>query len=152
MTSLLSTVGNASRGQARQTQKVSAPSWFNQESVDLLQRALSKAASEEQEIVLPVTEHYQFANFEAYVTQRGDKDIVVQFVSPKYRPFEDVLPEVVESHFGTTDGFKLHVEPAIQSFGLLMEGIRGRPSYSHEHVVDNFLNLVDKTLSILREA
>jgi len=152
MSELLSTVGNAQRGQERQVATKSAPAWFNADSVSLLHRALSRAAEAEQEISLPSSQHHQMKNFEAYVTDRGEKDLVVQFVSPKYKHFQEVLPEIVEGHFGTTEGFKLHVEPEIKSYGLLMEGIRGRPSFSPEHVITNFLAFADQTLSILREA
>ena len=152
MTQLLSTVGNAQRGMERQVVRKEAPAWFDQSSVALLHKALSHAAQEEQEIAVPETTHVVMKNFEAYVTNKGDRDIVIQFVSPKCKTFEDVLPEVVESHFGTTDGFRLHVEPLIKSFGLLMEGVRGRPMFSYDHTVTNFLALVDQTLSILREA
>lgn len=152
MSELLSTVGNAQRGQARQVATKGAPAWFNSDSVSLLHRALSTAASTEQEISVPQSEYHQMKNFEAYVTERGDRDLVVQFVAPKCKDFSEVLPEIVDGHFGTTEGFKLHVEPEIKSYGLLMEGVRGKPSFSPEHVITNFLAFADQTLSILREA
>ena len=152
MTQLLSTVGTARQGQPRQVETKAAPAWFDSGSVELLHRALSKASEGEQEISVPAMQHYQLKNFEAYVTERGSRDLVIQFVAPKCRTFEEILPEVVEGHFGTTEGFKLHSEPQIKSFGLLLEGVRGRPIFSYDHSVTNFLNLVDQTLSILREA
>lgn len=152
MTQVLSTVGDARHGQPRRVETREAPTWFNSDSVALLHKALAKAAETEQEISLPSSEHYQMKNFEAYVTDRGDRDIVIQFIAPKCKTFEDVLPEIVEGHFGTTEGFKLHVEPQITSFGLLLEGVRSRPAFSRTHTVDNFLAFVDQTLSILKEA
>lgn len=130
-------VGEHHRGQARQTREAPEPSWYNPA---LLAKALS--AKPPGPLAAVTSEHLEFPEFEVYATERGERDVVLQFLEVKVPKFEELIAEAIEAHFGTTEGFSLHQEESIKSYGLLMSGVRGRPGFSHKIYVSDLLALL----------
>lgn len=136
-------VGPHRRGQERQTRPAPAPAWLDPSK---LARALVSAKNDQ---VAPVeAEHHAFPEFEVYATNRGEHDLVLQFLEVKIPAFEDFLENAVEVHFGSTEVFALHHDPTVQTYGLLMRNVRANPAFSQQFYVADFLDLMVRAARI----
>lgn len=77
------------------------------------------------------------------------KDVLFHFFLKKpCKTFDVLLGEVVEAHFGNTNGFSAVYTPEVDSWGLKAEGLQQRSLYSLKAHVEDFLMLVDRTLEL----
>jgi hypothetical protein len=98
-------------------------------------------------ITPPETSEFQGKRLNARVVRKGS-DLIFQFFLPKFpADFPTLLAEIVESHFGDTDDFKLDNVPELSSYALLAKGILDRPTVRVDYVTTDFLNLLDEVLS-----
>ena len=90
-------------------------------------------------------------HFEVDVVLPGEADVIFHFfLHKKQDDFDTFLAEVVDNHFGSTDGFSVAYTPEVDSWGLKAEGLRKRPLYSIKSYVESFLQLVDDALGFLQ--
>lgn len=95
----------------------------------------------------PETSEFQGKRLTARVVKK-DSDLIFQFFLTKFpSDFPALLAEVVESHFGSTDSFKLDHVPELNSYALLAKGILDRPTVRVDYVTTDFLNLLDEVLN-----
>lgn len=95
----------------------------------------------------PETSEFQGKRLTARVVKK-DSDLIFQFFLTKFpSDFPTLLAEVVESHFGSTDSFKLDHVPELNSYALLAKGILDRPTVRVDYVTTDFLNLLDEVLN-----
>lgn len=95
----------------------------------------------------PETSEFQGKRLNARVVRKGG-DLIFQFFLPKFpTDFPTLLAEVVESHFGGTDDFKLDHVPELNSYALLAKGILDRPTVRVDYVTTDFLNLLDEVIN-----
>jgi hypothetical protein len=95
----------------------------------------------------PETSEFQGKRLNARVVRKAG-DLIFQFFLPKFpADFPTLLAEVVESHFGGTDDFKLDHVPELNSYALLAKGILDRPTVRIDYVTTDFLNLLDEVLN-----
>lgn len=136
-------VGEHHRGQTRQTRMADAPEWLDPAK---LARALVSAQKDH---VAPLeTEHYVFPQFQVYATNRGEHDLVLQFLDVQIPNFPDFLDAAVDTHFGSTADFALHNDAVVQTYGLLMRNVRANPAFTHQFFVTDFLDLMVRAAGI----
>jgi len=79
---------------------------------------------------------------------RRNSDVILHLYPHRSVPdFERLVAEVVESHFGTTEGFCLDRVPELRSWALLMYRVADKPLFRPEFYVEQFLELLDAVLS-----
>jgi hypothetical protein len=92
-------------------------------------------------------------NFSAHVVFRSEGDVIFQFfeLPKKFKEFEPLLAEAVESHFGSTDKFALAHVPELRSWALLAQGLQDTALYSQAQHIDKFLELIDLAIDEVRK-
>lgn len=137
-TMLREATGQHVRGRERRVVQKPAPTWYDPRS---LHKALAAPVRSQLEPVK--SDHREMEHFEVYVTERGESDIVLQFLSVKVPDFATFLAEAVQIHFGTTEGFSLDQNAELKTFGLLMRRVRANPAFNEAYFVDEFLQLLE---------
>lgn len=90
---------------------------------------------------------FEGTKLQADVVLRGRGDVIFHFHDVRRSDFRDLLAEVVEEHFGTTDSFYFDDVPELEkTFGLLAKGVRNHPLYNQKHFIEDFLHLLDAVL------
>lgn len=89
-------------------------------------------------------------NFEAVAVIKQDNNVIFQFFKTKRKDFRDILAEVVESHFGSTDDFAVAYEKELHSYSLLGKQLQSLPTFSNDTHVDQFFSLLDNTIEELK--
>jgi len=89
---------------------------------------------------------YDGKNFEAVIVYRGDGDIIYQLFKVRHGDFRQLLAEVVEAHFSSTDDFAVDFMKEVLSWGLIARGVRTRPLFNEQHYTGKFLDLLDQVL------
>ena len=91
----------------------------------------------------------------AAVILRPPGDIIYQFFGvslPKGHEFQELLAETVDSHFGSTDDFRVDYVEEVGAWGLLAKAVRDRPLYNEDHYILQFLRLVDAAIEGVKNA
>ena len=89
---------------------------------------------------------YRGENFKAEIVSKGD-DLIYQFFGVKHDDFRNLLSEIIESHFGSTDKFSAAYVPELKSLGVRAKGVAGSSFFNYDHYTSGFLGLVDRVLS-----
>jgi len=107
----------------------------------------SKKSSPGHEIgVVPVPRAgFRGENFRAEIVAKGD-DLIYQFFDVRNDDFRNLLAEVIEAHFGSTDKFSASYIPEVKSMGVHANGVVGSPFFNYDHYTKDFLELVDTVL------
>jgi hypothetical protein len=128
--------------------KIRRPDWANDPSLALSSEAVENFANSG--LGVPPRMIWQ-GSLKADVVLRGDGDIIYHFHEIKYQDFRKLLAEVVESHFGSTDAFKLdEVYEIPGTWGLLAKGVRTNPLFNFDFYTTEFLGLLESTLEELK--
>ena len=90
------------------------------------------------------TLHPKTTRYECHIIRKPG-DVIVFQLTGITKEFESTLERLVEDHFGTTDGFSVHYEPGIHTFGLRADNLVGRPGMTVGHIV-KFAHVVDAAL------
>ena len=106
---------------------------------------LFKATSHKLEA--PKHEDIKRDNFQCIVVDGKGDDLIFQFFSIKISSFNALIAEIIEDHFGSTDGFAIEYVPEMGMYGLLAKDLKSNPLFSKEAHVIRFLDLVDKTVT-----
>lgn len=113
--------------------------------VEQFNKELQKAA--QFGIQLPETSEFQGKRLSCRMVRKG-ADIIFQLFASRFpADFPALLAEVIESHFGSTDAFKIDHVAELNSFALLAKGILDRPTVRIDYVTTDFLNLLDEVLN-----
>mgnify|MGYP001208656263 CR=1 FL=1 len=89
-------------------------------------------------------------NFEAMAVLKKDNNIIFQFFNAKRKDFRDILAEVIEDYFGSTDNFAVAYEKELQSYSLLGKELQSFPMFSTDTHIDKFFSLLDNTIEELK--
>ena len=100
-------------------------------------------------IKLPNSIELALNNFDCVVIDGKGSDNIFQFFKVKRKDFNDIVAEVIEDYFGTTNGFAIEYVRELSMYGLLAKDQRDTPLYNREFHVDSFLKLLDATMSEL---
>jgi len=107
-----------------------------------------KETAKTAEISIRVPEYSEFQGKRLFcrMVRKGD-DVIFQLFD-KFPPnFEALLAEVVESHFGATEGFKIDHVKELGSYALLGKDLLARPTVNMAYVTTGFLTLLDDVLN-----
>lgn len=129
--------------------KVPRPEWANDP-----RNMLSKEDAEEfskASLVIPPRMEFEGDILRADVVPRGEGDLIFHFHEIKHSDFSTLLAEVVESHFGSTDAFRIdRVIEIPGTWGLLAKGVRANPMFNLKFYTEDFLWLLDRVLQETR--
>ena len=84
------------------------------------------------------------------VDGKGD-DLIFQFFNVKIDDFEEVIAEVIEEHFGNTNGFAIEYVSELKMYGLLYKDAKDTPLFSRDFHVHAFLDILDSTITELQK-
>lgn len=96
---------------------------------------------------IPRHEEIQRDNFQCIVVDGKGDDLIFQFFEVTIKPFSDIVAEVIEDHFGSTDKFAIEYVAELKMYGLLAKDLKSNPLFSKETHIVKFLDLVDKTIT-----
>tara|TARA_Y100001972_G_C7469764_1_gene239262 strand:+ start:244 stop:582 length:339 start_codon:yes stop_codon:yes gene_type:complete len=99
---------------------------------------------------IPNNETIDKDNFTCTVVDGKGTDNIFQFFNVKIDDFDEVLAETIEDHFGNTEGYALEFVSEMSMYGLLAKNQRDNPLFNKEFYVDQFLDLLDKTITELQ--
>jgi len=129
------------------TQKVQKPQWAD----------ISMGLTPEQiedfnntEFFIDPRIEFEGTNFEAVAVLKKDTNVIFQFFKTKRKDFRDILAEVVESHFGSTDDFAVAYEKELHSYSLLGKQLQALPMFSKDSHINQFFSLLDYTIEELK--
>lgn len=98
----------------------------------------------------PEHEEVEATNFRCIVVEGKGFDTIFQFFNANFEDFEEVAAEVVEDHYGNTDGFAIEFVKELNMHGLLAKDLRDNPLFSKEHHIYDFIELLDSTLTVIK--
>lgn len=99
----------------------------------------------------PQHEDISTDNFECIVVDGKGDDIIFQFFGIKTEEFDEIIAEVIEEYFGTTEGFAIEYIPEMSMYGLLYKDAKANPLFSKEFHVHDFLDLLSNTITELQK-
>ena len=102
-------------------------------------------------LTIPDNEDINKSNFSCIVVDGKGYDTIFQFFSVKSEDFEEIIAEVIEEHFGDTEGFAIEFVGEMDMFGLLAKDLRDNPMFSKDFHIYEFLDLLDSTITELNE-
>jgi hypothetical protein len=94
---------------------------------------------------VPERAFYEGKKFRAEIVSRGD-DLIYQFFNVRHPDFRTLLAEIIEAHFGKTDGFSAAFVPELESLGVRAKGVCDNPFFDYSFYTEKFLDLVDRCL------
>ena len=101
---------------------------------------------------IPDNEDIEKSNFSCIVVDGKGYDTIFQFFNVKSSDFDEVIAEVIEDHFGDTEGFAIEYVDEMDMFGLLAKDLKDNPMFSRDFHIYDFLDLLDSTITELNEA
>jgi len=123
------------------------PDWANDPDLALSKEAVEKF--NDTDLAIPPRMKFGAETFDADIVTRGEGDLIYHFHGIKHDDFKQLLADVVESHFGDTDDFKVDYVPELKAYGLLAKGVRKNPMFNLKFYTEDFLWLLD---GVLKEA
>jgi len=99
------------------------------------------------ELQTPEHEDLDYDNFNCLVVDGKGDDIIFQFFKVQVDEFEEITAEVIEEHYGDTDGFAIEFVPELKMYGLLYKDAKSNPLFSKEFHVYDFLELLSNTIT-----
>lgn len=99
------------------------------------------------QLAMPEHEEITHNNFTCIVVDGKGSDLIFQFFSVKVQDFENIIAEVIEDHFGSTDNFAIEYVTELSMFGLLYKDAKAHPLFSKEFHIYKFLSLLDDTIT-----
>ena len=99
----------------------------------------------------PEHEEIDLANFNCIVVDGKGHDLIFQIFEVKIDDFEELIAEVIEEHFGATEGFAIEYVPEMSMYGLLYKDARTDALFNKEFHVYEFLDLVSNTITELQK-
>lgn len=80
-----------------------------------------------------------------------DPDVVYHINAKRFPTgFRDLLAEVIEAHFGSTESFAVDYVPEMSSYALIGRGLLARPIVDRDHLTTHFARLLDAAVHVLR--
>jgi hypothetical protein len=137
------------RDRAGRTAKIQKPAWANDPRNMLSPEDVE--AFQDADLAIPPRMMFEGDVLRADIVTRGDGDLIYHFYEVNHDDFRTLLAEVVESHFGSTDSFR--VDQVIEmpgTWGLLAKGVRSLPLFNLKFYTEDFLWLLDKVLKETR--
>jgi hypothetical protein len=126
------------------------PNWASDPKLVLSKEDVEKF--NKAELGIPPRLQFEGKVLKADIVFRKDSDIIFHFQGIRNKDFRQILAEVLDAHFGSTDAFKFDPVPELpDTFGLLAKGVRLNPLFSLKFYVEDFLWLLDRTLVELRK-
>ena len=101
-------------------------------------------------LAAPENETVAKDNFNCLVVAGKGLDNIFQFFEVKIDDFEELIAEVIEDHFGDTEGFAIEYVPELKMYGLLAKDQRDNPMYSRDFHIYDFLDLLSNTITELQ--
>ena len=98
----------------------------------------------------PEHEDLSFDNFNCIVVDGKGTDIIFQFFNTETKDFEEICAEVIDDHFGDTEGFAIEYVPEMEMYGLLYKDAKDNPLFSRDFHVYDFLDILSKTITELQ--
>ena len=98
-------------------------------------------------IIPPTYEEHTASHFSCTVVDGKGHDLIYQFFKVEEKNFTDILAEVIDDFFGSTDNFAVEFVPELDSYALLAKNIKDNPLFTRERSVRAFLSLLNETIS-----
>jgi len=99
-------------------------------------------------VSFPTRGEYKGKNFRAEIVLK-DEDIIYQLFDFRVKDMRNLMAEVIESHFGSTESFRAAEIPELDSLGIIAKKVRSYPLFNFKHYTEDFLSLTDKVLGEL---
>lgn len=101
-------------------------------------------------LAVPENETIEKDNFTCLVVAGKGLDNIFQFFNVTVNDFEELVAEVIDDHFGYTEGFAIEYVPELKMYGLLAKDLRDNPMYSKDFHIYHFLDLLSNTITELQ--